>query len=103
MPPDDDFRRQMMVYYFWSCFPVLALLLYFRVVSYSRYELLMCILDIMSKNVFCMTFLSGNFCLMDTVAAVRTSQLEAEKSGDTKVSWALQEAFLNFASTAPRS
>ena len=35
--------------------------------------------DILTKSVYTVTLLTGNFCILDTVAEVRIAQLQAEK------------------------
>jgi len=74
---------QMMLYGMWSCFPMLVLLQITGILSYPRYEVLMCALDVFSQQSLCLTLLSGSFCLLETETPVHQIQLDFLRKADT--------------------
>eukprot|EP00960_Hanusia_phi_P005959 172304-Hanusia_phi.AAC.2 len=53
-------------------------------ISTFQYDVVQTFVDILTKSVYTVTLLTGNFCILDTVAEVRIAQLQDEKEMNHK-------------------
>jgi hypothetical protein len=58
---------QYLTYLFWSAFPVVAMLKKFQFIDHFQYEVAAVAVDTITKNVYSVVLLSGNFCILDMV------------------------------------
>jgi len=66
-------------YALWAFFPMIHIACKAGFIDYFQEEIAMAIMDVVAKQVYSVTLLTGNFCIMDTVATLRLDQIQADR------------------------
>jgi len=69
---------QWLTYLLWAAFPVIHILQRCGYIDHVEYELSIITIDIVTKNVYSVILLSGNFCVLDMFAIIREHQVNRE-------------------------
>jgi two-component system sensor histidine kinase/response regulator len=69
---------QYLTYIFWLLFPLVNGLHQLGYLDVVQHEICMVVVDVLAKNVYSVTLLSGNFCVLDMVATIRIAQIKSE-------------------------
>ena len=70
-------------YLLWAFFPLIHIAYKAGYIDFFQEEVAMAIMDVVAKQVYSVTLLTGNFCIMDTVATLRLDQIQAERDKST--------------------
>eukprot|EP00281_Chroomonas_sp_CCMP1168_P018727 CAMPEP_0206225008 /NCGR_PEP_ID=MMETSP0047_2-20121206/7326_1 /ASSEMBLY_ACC=CAM_ASM_000192 /TAXON_ID=195065 /ORGANISM="Chroomonas mesostigmatica_cf, Strain CCMP1168" /LENGTH=765 /DNA_ID=CAMNT_0053647995 /DNA_START=27 /DNA_END=2321 /DNA_ORIENTATION=- len=67
---------ELLTWVLWSCFPLMDGLMHYGFLSFTEHRVCRVLADVFVKTVYSVAILSGNFCLLDTIAELRLSQMQ---------------------------
>jgi len=70
---------EAITYMLWVLFPSLHILHHLGLLDTLQYEIARTVVDVVVKAIYSVALMSGNFCLLDTVATLRVAQLRSER------------------------
>lgn len=80
-------------YLLWAFFPIIHVSYKAGYIDSFQEEIAMAIMDIVAKQIYSVTLLTGNFCIMDVVSTLRLAQIQADR--DQKSSEVLSAEIMN--------
>jgi hypothetical protein len=80
-------------YLLWVFFPIIHISYKAGYIDYFQAEIAMAIMDVVAKQIYSVTLLTGNFCIMDVVSTLRLDQIQAER--DQKTNAVLRAELMN--------
>lgn len=66
---------QRLTWVLWSSFPLMDLLYWLDIMNFADHRVCRILADVFVKTVYSVSILSGNFCLLDTIAELRLAQM----------------------------
>ena len=84
---------QIYTYLLWLSFPTLHILHHLHVLDDTQFSICRTFVDVLAKAIYTVALMTGNFCILDTVATLRLQQMETEK--DSKERTVLRTEVMN--------
>jgi len=80
-------------YVCWLFFPAVHALYYTGQIDWLEYEVATTFIDVLTKAVYSVTLLTGNFCILDVISTLRIAQMQSQH--DSKVKSVIKAEAMN--------
>ena len=80
-------------YVLWGFFPAVHALYYTGVIDWLEYEIASTFIDVLTKAVYSVSLLTGNFCILDVMSTLRVAQMQAQR--DSKANAVIKAEAIN--------